>query len=56
MPDVPRLSAIETDIERLRLAVRQLQQQAEQAQAERDEFIRVLRQHFETCHNQPRNP
>lgn len=55
MPDVPRLSLLENDIARLRLAVRQLQQQAEQAQAERDEFIRVLRQHFESCHNQPQN-
>ena len=45
MPDVPRLNAMEIEVERLRLAVRQLERERDDAKTQRDEFA-----HFITVH------
>ena len=47
MPDIRRLTAMEIEVERLRLEVRTLTKRLEQTESDRDEFRREIRQQWE---------
>ena len=50
MPDVPRMNAIEIEVERLRLAVRNMERQHEQDVAELEAFRQWVRATFDQRH------
>lgn len=47
VPDIRRLTAMEIEVERLRLEVRTLTKRLEQTESDRDEFRREIRQQWE---------
>ena len=45
MPDVNRLTALENEVERLRLKVKNFERELEDARTQRDEFMHLITAH-----------